>query len=229
MKVCFEWLKEFVDIDISAEVVAEKLSLSGLEVEAISKTGIGKQNIVVGIITNIEKVKDSDTLSIVKINIGNKIIQVVTNFSNIVLNSKLLVALEGTTLANGFVVKQTKIKNIDSDGVLVRWEDLHFDYKGDIPVLIPNNIPLGTNYIELAKFDDTVIELSITPNRGDCLGIIGIAREVSSILEKPLKSIDKNYKTSNINIDDRVKIIVESKNCFRYSGATVENHFTHFH
>ncbi len=224
MKVCLEWLKEFVDIDISGEMIAEKLSVSGLEVEAISKTGIGSQNIVVGKIVNIEKQKDSDTLSILKIDIGNnKTVQVVTNLSNIILNSKLLVALEGATLTNGSVVKPSKVKNINSEGVLVRWEDLNFDYKGDIPILIPNSIECGTNYRELANFEDIVIELSVTPNRGDCLGILGIAREVSALINRPLKKIDKKYKTSNTNINDKVKVSVESKDCFRYSGAVVEN------
>ena len=224
MKVSYEWLKDLVDIKEPPEEIAKKFLLSGLEVEGIIKTGIGNQDVVAAEIMGIEKHPKADALSILTIDCGSfgkK--SVITNLTGPKVGDKLLVALEGVKLSSGFEVKKAKIKETESEGMLVRWEDLGFPLKGDYAITLSQNIKNGTNYNELGPFSDTIIDIELTANRGDCLGMIGIAREIKALFNASLKPFDTTYKTNAKDINDIAKVEIVSQNCFRYTGAIISD------
>jgi len=222
MKVSYEWLKELVNIDVSAEEIAKKFLLSGLEVEGIIKTGIGNQNVVTGEILKLEKHPKSETLFVLEIDcggLGKKII--ITNLTGLKVGQKLLVALDGVKFVSGFEVKKSKVKDIDSDGMLVRWEDLGFPLKGDYAIFVGNDIKNGVNYNDIGAFTDYIIDIELTANRGDCLGMSGVAREVKTLFKTTLKPMDITYKTNEKSIHDIAKVEIQSKNCLRYTGGVI--------
>lgn len=224
MKVSYEWLKELVNIEVTPEEIAKKFLLSGLEVEGITKTGIGDQNVVVGEIIKIEKHPKSDTLFLLNIDCGDHGKKsIITNLSGLEIKQKLLIALEGVKLNSGFEVKKAKVKDIESEGMLVRWEDLGFSHKGDYAVFIDKEIKNGTNYCKIGSFNDSIIEVELTANRGDCLGMAGIAREVKTLFNTTLKPMDISYNTNGKNINDIAKVEIQSNNCLRYCGGVILN------
>lgn len=223
MKISYEWLKEFVDINESAENIAKKFYLSGIEVAGIKEINIDSKNIVVGEIKEISSHPETNNLSILKIDTGKYgLKQILTNLLTLKIGQKLLVAIEGARLKS-FEIKKTKIKNVDSEGMLVSWEELGFDLKGDYPIFIEPHIDNGTEYCKLASCNDKVIEVELTANRGDCLGMIGIAREVSAQFGVKLKSVCSEYKTINEKVSNIFSVEITTSNCKRYCGAVIKD------
>jgi len=224
MNVSYKWLKELVEINVSAEEIAKKFLLSGLEVEGIVKTGIGNQNVIVAEILDVQKHQKADILFILLVDCGNfgkK--QIITNLSGLTKGQKVLVGLEGVKLYSGFEIKKSKIKDSDSEGMLIRWEDLGLPYKGDFAIFIESSIKNGTNYLEIGDFEDEILEVELTANRGDCLGMIGVAREVSALFKVPQKQVSTDYKHSTKKTNDIAKVEINTKNCTRYCAGIIEN------
>nr|HPO49591.1 hypothetical protein [Spirochaetota bacterium] len=216
MKVSYEWLKDLVEIEDSSEEIAKRFLLSGLEVEGIIKTGIGDQNAVVGEVLKIQNHPKSESLFVLDTDCGSfgkKTI--VTNFPGLKEGQKLIVALEGVRYSSGLEIKKSKVKDIESDGALIRWEDLGFPLKGDYPIIVENNNVNGTNYNKVGTFTDYIIDVELTANRGDCLGMVGMAREVKALFETKLKPMDLTYKTVDKKAKDLACVEIISKNCLR--------------
>lgn len=224
MKISYEWLMELIEIDKTPEIIAEKFYMSGLEVETMIKTGIGKQNIVCGEIKEIDKHPKADTLSILTIDCGNMGEKtIITNMTGMKTGDKLLVGLEGAKFKSGVEIKPAKIKDVESAGMLVRFEDLGLPYKGDFAVYLDKNVKNGTIYSDIEKFEDTIIEVDLTANRGDCLGLNGIVREVYAQFGGTKKNQEIRYKKNSIPVDNEMRVEIKSKNCLRYCGAVVKN------
>lgn len=186
MRISLNWLKEYLDISISPEALAEKLSLSGTAVDRITKRGEGIENVVVGQIESIEKHPNADRLSVAKVNVGAKKIQVVFGDKAVVrVGDKVPVAVAPARLPQG-EIKHTAFRGIASEGMLSLMSELQEDLAPELKYF-SKDIPLGQSVVKAFQWDDIVFELAITPNRGDCLSVLGIAREVSALLHKPLK------------------------------------------
>jgi phenylalanyl-tRNA synthetase beta chain len=224
MKVSYEWLKELLTINEDPKVIAERFTLSGLEVAGITKTGIGSQNVVCVEILKIEKHPNADNLFLTEVDAGNfgkKAI--ITNVKGLQAGQKVLAALEGVKLANGMEIKKTKLKGIESEGMFVGWEELGFGQKSESLFFLDKKIQNGTNYNEIMNFDDYVIEIELTSNRGDCLGMMGIVREVKAQFGGEIKEIKTQYKTSDKNSNNIFKVDIKTPNCLRYCGAVIED------
>ncbi len=178
---------------------------------------------MVGEIKEIRKHPEADNLFILKVDAGqNNLKQIITNLANLKVNQKLLIALEGAKLKN-LEIKKTKIKNIESEGMLVRWEDLGFDLKGDYPIFVEHSIKNGTYYLQIANFIDKVMEVELTANRGDCLGMIGIARETVAQFNTKMKDIDVSYKEISEKANEIFSVEITTPNCKRYCGAVIKD------
>ena len=224
MKISYEWLKELVDIKESPENVAKKFLLSGLEVESVTTTGIGKQDVVSVEITGIEKHPKADMLFITTVDagkFGKK--KIITNIQDLAVGQKLLAGLEGTKFKSGIGIKKSKIKDVESEGMFCRWEDLGLPYKGDFSIFLEDNIANGTNYLDIGKFEDTVIEVELTANRGDCLGMIGIAREVSTYYKIKPNTLPVDYKTTSQKATSLAGVEIKTPNCERYCAGVIQN------
>lgn len=229
MKVPVSWLKEFVDIDISVEMLADKLVSCGFEIEEIINLRDKITNVVVGEINSINKHPNADKLSICSVNIGNKLITVVTGADNIKQGDIVPVALEGAKLASK-VIKAGELRGILSEGMLCSGAELELteaDYIGAGVhgiLILDKTAKIGADINDIIGNNDIVLDVSITANREDCNSILGIAREVAAVTRQKLRLPSLSFKQNSKNIENFLS--VENTNfelCPRYMVMAVEN------
>lgn len=199
MKLPLSWLKDYVDIDISAEELAKRLLCCGFEVEEIICKGKEIKNVVAGKILSIKKHPGADKLLICEVSVGNGAIRVVTGAQNVKAGDTVPVALHGATLLGGVKIKEGKLRGELSQGMLCSGEELGLtsaDYEGasaDGILIIREKVAPGTDIKQALGLDECVLDVSVTANRPDCQSVYGMAREIAALLDKPLKPLNLNY------------------------------------
>ena len=230
MKTSYNFLKRYVDIDVTPEVLCDKMVMAGFEVEEIIDTSLTMQNVVVGKITDIKKHEDSDHLQICQVNVGKETVQIVTGASNVFVGATIPAALDNSLLPNGMKIKKGKLRGVESLGMMCSGEELNLkeeDFKGAGVygiLILDDKYEAGTDMREVLGLNDFIIDFKITANRPDCNSIIGIAREAAAVLNKEFKLPKTEYTVTNQNINDYIK--VENQNyelCPRYMGKIVNN------
>ena len=229
MKVSYGWLKDFVDIDESAEDVAKRLTSAGFEVEDMIYMNKYLHDVYVGLITKIDKHPEADRLQICQVNVGDKNVQIITSATNVFEGALVPVSLDGADLANGVKIKPSNFRGVKSDGMFCSGEELGIDENyiegGSINgiLILPKTMKAGQKIEDALMLNDVVFDINVTPNRPDCNSVVGIAREVCAIYGKPFKNCDLAYKTVGGNVNDYVSVDVQTKNCQRYVASYVKN------
>ncbi|NLG34921.1 MAG: phenylalanine--tRNA ligase subunit beta [Lentisphaerae bacterium] len=225
MNIPLSWLKEYVDFEDTVEGLADRLTFSGIEVEGISRTGGGVPGVVVGEVTAIEKHPNADKLSLCRVNYGGPAeMTVVCGAPNAAVGGKYPFAPLGTALPVGFTIEKRKVRGVFSEGMLCAEDELGLsdDHEG-LMVLDAKWAP-GTPLAEVMGPPETVIEVEITPNRPDCLSMIGIAREVAALYGSPLKMPDAELEESGPFVEKATRVIVEdAADCPRYTARILQN------
>ncbi len=227
MKVPVKWLKDYVDIDIPAKELGDRLTLSGSKVEEIVTTGDEIENVVTGKITKIEKHPDADKLSICQVDIDREEeIQIVTAATNMKEQDIIPTALHGSTLHGGMKIKKGKLRGVVSNGMFCSEEELGI--AGDEPVyglmILDQDTPIGKDIKEVLGMTSSIIDFEITSNRPDCLSVVGIARESAATLDKTYKMPCLEYKVNcKDRIEDELKIEIKDNLCRRYMARGVKN------
>ena len=230
MKVPYSWLKEYVDIDITAEELEEKLFGCGFEVEELIDLGKEVSRVVVGEVLSCEPVEGTH-LYICQVNCGSfgNPIQIVTGAPNVYAGMHTPAALDNSTLPGGITIKAKPLKGIPSDGMLCSGEELGLNddlYPGaEVYGLmdLPKDTVPGTDIREVVGMNDYIFDISVTANRPDCQSVLGIAREVAATLGKELKMPATDYKVSDY-VFPGLDITVEAPDlCPRYLGHGVRN------
>ncbi len=223
MLISENWLREWTNPSISTQELAETLTMAGLEVDNVSKQKAQFTKVVVAEILAIEPHPKSDKLSLCKVAYGKtKIVDVICGAQNIQTGMKVPLAMIGAKLPNGLQISKTKIRDVESNGMLCSAMELGLAEKSDGIMQLESAAKTGASVASHLKLNDNVIELELTPNRGDCLSIVGIAREVSALtntkLTKPkIKSVPAASKK-------KVPIKIENfQGCPRYVGRAIEN------
>ncbi|NSW90870.1 MAG: phenylalanine--tRNA ligase subunit beta [Firmicutes bacterium] len=240
MKVPVSWLKDFVEINVGIEEFANALTLSGSKVEGIERLGEEISKVVVGKIISIEKHPDADKLLVTKVDVGDEIIQVVTGARNISTGDYVPVALHGSTLPGGVRIKKSKLRGVESNGMLCSIHELELT-KNDYPDADENGIFIlqhersnadetqgklkpGQDIKEVLGLDDTVIEFEITSNRPDCLNILGIAREAAATLKNKLKKPVIELKEEGEEASRFAQVEIKAPDlCPRYAARIIKN------
>ena len=175
MKVTINWLKDFVDIDVTARELADKLVGVGFEVEEIIDPRENVKNVVLGKILSIEKHPDADKLVVCQIDVGSEILQIVTGAHNISEGDLVPVAKDNSCLPGGKIIKKGKLRGVESCGMLCSGEELGLseaDYEGagvyGILIMNKETAPLGTDINDVLGNDDVVLDIGVTANRPDC-------------------------------------------------------------
>ncbi|MFC1714967.1 phenylalanine--tRNA ligase subunit beta [Candidatus Poribacteria bacterium] len=224
MLISLEWLKEYVDFDLSPAELAEELTMVGLELEeSISVSTQGLHEVVVGKIVNIEKHPNADKLSLCTVDVGNgKQLPVVCGAPNAKAGSLYPFAPEGAELPNGMKIKAVEIRGETSHGMLCSETELGLgDDASGIMELSPEH-ELGIPIIEALGLDNVVLDLELTPNRSDCLSILGVAREVSAITGNPLRKPQISLDEGDTKASDLTSVIIEAPDlCPRYAARLV--------
>lgn len=229
MKVSLNWLNEFVDIsNITPREYASKLTMTGSKVEFFENLADEIDSVVVGKILSIEKHPNADKLLVCQVDVGNETIQIVTGANNINVDDLVPVALHKSKLPGGITIKKGKLRGVESFGMMCSLSELNLT-KNDFPYAIEDGIFIlqedckpGDDIKDVLHLDDTIVEFEITPNRPDCLSIIGIARETAVSFNQPLKLHQPKFSENDGNINNMLAIEVKDpKLCPRYMSRIV--------
>lgn len=225
-----EWLKDYVDTELTGKELADGLTLSGSHVESIFSLNKGVNNVVVGRIMEIEKHPNADKLVVCKVDIGKEVLDIVTGANNIKEGDLVPVALVGAKLPGGLKIKRSKLRGVESNGMLCSLKELGFsdnviskEFRDGI-FIFSEEYELGTDVVEALGLDNEIIELEITPNRADCLSILGMAREAAATFNVPLREPEIRIENEEGNIFQYLEgIKIESENCNRYYAKVIKN------
>ncbi|MGH8402227.1 MAG: phenylalanine--tRNA ligase subunit beta, partial [Gammaproteobacteria bacterium] len=188
MKISEAWLREWVDPPVNTGQLAEQLTFAGLEVESQSDCPVNFTDVVVGRIVEVKTHPDADNLKVCMVDSGKEKLQIVCGAPNVHMNMRAPLALIGAVLPNGQKIKQTKLRGVDSQGMLCSALELGLSEDASGIMTLPADAPVGKLLAHYLGLPDKILELKLTPNRGDCLSMAGIAREVATINRIKLKT-----------------------------------------
>lgn len=224
MKVPVSWLKEYVDFEDSIEGLADKLTFAGLEVEAIETIGSDFAGVVVGQVVEIEPHPDADKLRLCTVNYGaEKLMKVVCGAPNVEVGGKYPFAPVGTTLPCGITLKKAKIRGVESMGMLCAKDELGLGEDHSGLLVLDAELEPGTPFVKVWGEPETVIELEITPNRPDCLSMIGVAREMAVLYGSKLKLPKVEiFETANSVAEEISVRVDDAQKCPRYTARVLK-------
>lgn len=217
MLVSLKWLSQYVEIDgLAPEDLAEKITRSGIEVDAVIDRSQGMTNVVVGHVVSKEKHPEADKLNVCQVDVGEEELQqIVCGAPNVDAGQKVIVARPGAKLPGGIKIKKAKLRGVASNGMICSLQELGIEgrlvpkaYAEGIYVLPADAVP-GSDALELLGLRDTVLELGLTPNRSDAMSMLGVAYEVAAILSQDVKLPEISYTASAEKAQDQLKLRVE--------------------
>ncbi|WPC34364.1 phenylalanine--tRNA ligase subunit beta [Acinetobacter sp. YWS30-1] len=222
MKISENWLRTWVNPAIDSEKLSDQLTMLGLEVDDLSPAAKPFTGVVVGEVLTVEQHPDADRLRVTTVNIGSgEPLQIVCGAPNVRAGMKAPVATIGAVLPGDFKIKKGKLRGVESQGMLCGASEIDLEDKIDGLLELPADAPVGVNVREYLDLDDNVIDISITPNRGDCFSIRGIAREIGVINQLPVTAPET--KEVAATLADEKKVVVETEGCARYLGRVIKN------
>ena len=222
MKISENWLRTWVNPAIDSEKLSDQLTMLGLEVDELAPAAKPFTGVVVGEVLTVEQHPDADRLRVTTVNIGSgEPLQIVCGAPNVRAGMKAPVATIGAVLPGDFKIKKGKLRGIESQGMLCGASEIDLEDKIDGLLELPEDAPVGVNIREYLDLDDNVIDISITPNRGDCFSIRGIAREIGVINQLPVTAPE--IKEVVATISDEKKVVVSTEGCPRYLGRVIKN------
>ena len=222
MKFSELWLREWVNPAIDSDALSNQITMAGLEVDGVEPVSGAFNGVVVGEVVECGQHPNADKLRVTKVNVGgDRLLDIVCGAPNCRQGLKVAVATVGAVLPGDFKIKAAKLRGEPSEGMLCSFSELGIsdDHNGIIE--LPADAPIGTDIREYLKLDDNTIEISVTPNRADCLGIIGVARDVAVLNKAPL--VEPEIAPVAATISDVLPIQVEAvEACPRYLGRVVK-------
>ncbi|MFL9554870.1 phenylalanine--tRNA ligase subunit beta [Acinetobacter baumannii] len=222
MKISENWLRTWVNPAIDSDTLSDQLTMLGLEVDELASVAKPFTGVVVGEVLTVEQHPDADRLRVTTVNIGSgEPLQIVCGAPNVRAGMKAPVATIGAILPGDFKIKKGKLRGVESQGMLCGASEIDLEDKIDGLLELPDDAPVGVNIREYLKLDDNVIDISITPNRGDCFSIRGIAREVAVINQ--LQMNEPEIKSVDATITDEKKVVINTDGAPRYLGRVIKN------
>lgn len=222
MKISENWLRIWVNPAIDSDTLSDQLTMLGLEVDELAPVAKPFTGVVVGEVLTVEQHPDADRLRVTTVNIGSgEPLQIVCGAPNVRAGMKAPVATIGAVLPGDFKIKKGKLRGVESQGMLCGASEIDLEDKIDGLLELPADAPVGVNIREYLKLDDNVIDISITPNRGDCFSIRGIAREIAVINQ--LQMDEPEIKSVDATITDEKKVVISTDGTPRYLGRVVKN------
>jgi phenylalanyl-tRNA synthetase beta chain len=225
MKVSLNWLKDYVSISLSSKELAERLTMSGNEVGRIDVVGGTWEHVFVGQVTALDKHPNADRLKLATIDLGKESITVVTGAPNLEVGQKVPFAKVGARLIDGHTgevaeLKPAKIRGVRSEGMACSEKELGISDSHQGIMILPSDAPVG---VPLSQYlGDTIYDIKVTPNRADCLSVIGIAREVAALTNQPTHIPDPSYVEEGDPIHNSISIeIADADLCSRYCASLV--------
>ncbi len=230
MKVPLSWLREFVAVEMSAGELADRLALTGTEVERVSRVGIpaddgNLERFVIGRVKTVEPHPDADRLVLCQVDIGGETSQIICGAKNFGEGDKVAVCIPGGTLPDGRTLEAAEIRGVESHGMMCSEAELGLATESPGIMVLPEDAPVGEKLNDYIPVSDEVLELEVTPNRPDCLSIYGVAREVAAITGTELapEPVADVEAAAGGGIDDFIEISVDDPDlCLRYGARLIK-------
>ncbi|RTR39672.1 phenylalanine--tRNA ligase subunit beta [Shewanella canadensis] len=223
MKFSESWLREWVNPSISREELSHQITMAGLEVDGIEDVAGEFSGVIVGEVVECGQHPDADKLRVTKINVGeDELIDIVCGAPNCRLGIKVAVAMVGAVLPGDFKIKKAKLRGEPSFGMLCSYGELGIDVESDGILELPVDAPIGADLRDYLSLNDAIIDVDLTANRADCLGMAGLAREVGVLNRQSVT--EPTWEAVSPTIDDAIKIDLQAPAfCGRYLGRVVKN------
>jgi phenylalanyl-tRNA synthetase beta chain len=222
MKIAESWLREWVNPELETQALAERLTMAGHEVDGIDVEGAGLDGVVIAEVIDVRKHPDADRLSVCSVSDGSNTIEVVCGAPNVVKGMKSPLATPGLKLPNGIKLRKSKIRGVTSNGMLCSAVELGLGDESDGIISLPQDAPVGASLGDYLNLPDAVFDLNLTPNRGDCFSVLGIARDISALTGAELR--DSNAEPVAATIDDTHPVEVElPEGCPNFAGRVIRN------
>ena len=228
MKVPVSWLSEYVDIDMSLDDLAHRLTMAGNEVEEIERSG-WVDNVVVGHVLSVLQHPDADRLRLVTVDYGSGEAEVVCGAPNVAEGQKIAYASIGAVLQDAYSeepgktkkLKRSKIRGVVSDGMVCSVRELGIGDDHDGILVLDDDAKIGTPIGEI--LGETVIDIELTPNRPDCLGVVGVARDVSAITGNELRQPNVEFEANGPDVNTLASVeIADPDLCLRYMASVIQ-------
>ena len=229
MKVPLSWLRDYVDVKIDLDELAHRLTMAGNEVDSIDRFD-NIENVVVGKVLNVDKHPNADRLRLVQVDDGEGIHEVVCGAPNVAEGQNIAYASIGAVLFDPYSdepgktrrLRRTKIRGVESSGMVCSEKELGVGDDHEGILVLPGSAKIGSPIGDV--IGDAVLDVELTPNRADCLGIVGIARDVAALTDETLRMPDVSYETSGANVETLAKVtVVDGDLCPRYLGGVITN------
>ncbi|MEP2447071.1 MAG: phenylalanine--tRNA ligase subunit beta [Balneola sp.] len=228
MKISYNWLQEFIDLDLSPEELADKLTLIGLEVEEIEEFGSTLEGVIVGEVLETKAHPNADRLKVCTVDLGDEKVQIVCGADNVAEGQKVPVATVGSTLpiklddGSFLTLRKAKLRGEESHGMICAEDELGLGTDHDGIMVLDPSLETGTPISDIFDlYQDTIIEIAITPNRPDATCHLGVARDIAAALD--LELVKPAVKVPESSVHSDYSIEVESDKCHRYVGKLVKN------
>jgi phenylalanyl-tRNA synthetase beta chain len=224
MKIPLQWLKEYIKVDLQPQALADRITMSGLEVGAIEYHGKNISNVVVGKVKTVERHATKPDILICQVDTGAKILQIVTKAKNVKVGDKIPVALHGATLPSGMKIQNRELHGVESFGMLCSEVELGLSDTAEGILILDKDSAVGEDIRKVLGIGGAVLDIDILPNRIDVLSIIGVAREIVAILNKKIKMPVSAVKESEVSVKKAVNITVKDKDlCPRYMARVIKD------
>lgn len=233
MNVSYRWLNEYIDLNgIEPKELAAMMTRGGIEIDSVPSRNQGVSGVVAGLVLTREKHPDADKLSVCTVDAGTgETLQIVCGAPNVAAGVKVPVALVGAKLPGGLHIKRAKLRGVESQGMLCSARELGINDKllpkevQEGLYILPSDTEIGRDILDVLALDDSVLELDLTPNRSDCLSMIGVAYEASALTGRPLQLPNpaEELNASSDKANDRVSVSITAKeHCSHYSARYIK-------
>jgi len=234
VKVSLHWLSDYVDVSgYTAKELAEKFTRGGIEIDAVEERNQGVQGVVVGYVKAREKHPDADKLSVCTVDVGQiEDLQIVCGAPNVAAGQKVPVAVVGAVLPGDFKIKKAKLRGVESQGMICSAKELGLNDKllpkeiQEGILILPEQLAVGMNILDVLALDDYVLDLDLTPNRSDCLSMRGAAYELGALLDRTVRlpnAEPERYESDDKQAESLFPVSISSpEHCSIYAGRVIE-------
>ena len=231
MLVSYNWLSQYIDLEnMSPEVLADKITRTGIEVETVTPLA-SATNVVIGHVVERAQHPNADKLSVCQVDVGGEtgVVQIVCGAKNVAAGQKVIVAKNGAVLPGNFKIKKSKLRGEESNGMICSLKEIGIEQR-----LVPSayaegifvcaeDAPVGADAIDYLQYNDTIIELGLTPNRMDAMSMYGVAYEVGAILKKEVNLPHTQLNESGELASDLISVSIETDKCAAFLGRVIKN------
>jgi phenylalanyl-tRNA synthetase beta chain len=222
MLVPYNWLKDYVDFDYSADELAEKLTMAGLEVETVVKHGEEISGVVVGHVRRVKPHPNASRLVLCDVDVGGQVLEIVCGATNMKAGDKVPVAIHGATLPGGVTIRKGKIRGVTSQGMLCSEIELKLGEDADGIMILPSQLDVGTDLNAALALDEPILDVQVMPNRGDWASMIGLAREVAVFAGTSLKMPEASFRKGEAPVDSLTSVRIDDPEmCPRYAARVI--------